>query len=263
MERTFAGILKEAREKTGLSQVELAQKVGLTGSYISILEARRKPPPSDPVIKKLAHALNVDTNRFLTIAHLERTPSDVRERVLKLTKLVQKPRKKGTAVLDFFSSLVTPFTATSPPSVKGMFTRSLTKSISRENPKPHHLLPVLQELPERWPIKLPPRHKHWQEITSDIWRTNRYAFKVEKDAGMTPRIEKGDLLIIDPDLAPGNGDLVMVKQTTEVTVRKYYGVKRGNVQLLALNPDFPPIWINKTQKSMIKGVVVQIIRTLR
>ena len=35
----FAGFLRGAREKAGLTQAALAGKCGLTGSYISLLES--------------------------------------------------------------------------------------------------------------------------------------------------------------------------------------------------------------------------------
>ena len=67
----FATYLKRKRESAGLTQVELAGKVGLTGSYISILESRKKPPPSDTVLKRLARALEVGEDEILEVAHLD------------------------------------------------------------------------------------------------------------------------------------------------------------------------------------------------
>ncbi|MBI4614944.1 MAG: helix-turn-helix domain-containing protein [Planctomycetes bacterium] len=77
--KDFAHWLRVFREKSGLNQKELAERVGSTGSYISMLESRKKPPPSDEVVRRLASALGVEENLLLEFAHLERTPYDIKE----------------------------------------------------------------------------------------------------------------------------------------------------------------------------------------
>ena len=53
----FSTLLRQARKESGLSQVMLARKAGLTGSYISFLESERRRPPAAEVIKALCDAL--------------------------------------------------------------------------------------------------------------------------------------------------------------------------------------------------------------
>ena len=82
----FAATLKKARLAAGLSQAELGDRAGLTGSYVCMLELRRKPAPSPDVVDALAKALVTDANRLQEVAALERTPEPVRQRVLRLLR---------------------------------------------------------------------------------------------------------------------------------------------------------------------------------
>lgn len=93
--RTFADALKEARQEAGLSQAALARRAGLTGSYISVLESRRRPPPSPRVIRSLCRVLGIDATPLLEAGALERSPPTVRKRLERMNKergRVQKTR---------------------------------------------------------------------------------------------------------------------------------------------------------------------------
>ena len=53
------------REAKGLSQTDLAKKVGVAQSYIAMLESGDKKNPSLAILKRLARALDVDAGRLL------------------------------------------------------------------------------------------------------------------------------------------------------------------------------------------------------
>ena len=55
---SFAGLLKAARERAGLSQQKLAEQVGVDHSYISKIERGGTPPVRDKVVG-LADALGI------------------------------------------------------------------------------------------------------------------------------------------------------------------------------------------------------------
>ena len=84
--RTFAEILKDSRKEAGLSQTRLAKRAGLTGSYISLLESKRRPPPSPRVIRNLSRVLGIDPGPLLEAAALERSPPTVRKRLERMSR---------------------------------------------------------------------------------------------------------------------------------------------------------------------------------
>ncbi len=57
---TFIENLKYYRKKSGLTQEKLAEKVGMSTSYIGDMEARERFPSAE-TIDKIAEALNIKT----------------------------------------------------------------------------------------------------------------------------------------------------------------------------------------------------------
>jgi len=108
----FAGLVLEARARKGLTQAEAATAAGLTPSYLSLIENRKKPPPSDEVCRRLAKVLAVPEERMLEVAHLERAPAPLRNRLRSMATAIRRERKSVTNVLR---GLLAPFLLTGPP----------------------------------------------------------------------------------------------------------------------------------------------------
>ena len=51
--------IKAARERTGLTQQELADRVGITRVYVAKLEGGDRDSPSLPVLERIAKAIGV------------------------------------------------------------------------------------------------------------------------------------------------------------------------------------------------------------
>ena len=58
--------LKRLREAKGLTQVQVASKVGITYAYLSMLESGVKRNPSLAVLQRLAKALGVSVWKLLS-----------------------------------------------------------------------------------------------------------------------------------------------------------------------------------------------------
>jgi HTH-type transcriptional regulator, competence development regulator len=75
---TFGEVLREARRTAGVSQRELAERVGLDFSYISKVENGRVPPPAaDTVV--MCRVIGVAPEGFL--ARIGKLPSQVQQTV--------------------------------------------------------------------------------------------------------------------------------------------------------------------------------------
>lgn len=96
----FAGALKRARQGAGLSQADLGRRAGLTGSYVCMLELRRKPAPTVEVVRKLAKALGVAPGPLVQLSTLERTPEAVRRQVARLSKDRLRARRRRDRLLS-------------------------------------------------------------------------------------------------------------------------------------------------------------------
>ncbi len=95
----FAAELKRARLAAGFSQTELGDLAGLTGSYVSLLESRRKPPPREDLVTALAKTLRIDERRLQELAAMERTPEPVRQRVIRLVADRMRRRRSRDRLL--------------------------------------------------------------------------------------------------------------------------------------------------------------------
>jgi transcriptional regulator with XRE-family HTH domain len=74
---TFGQSLREMRRSKGVSQRELAGKVGVDFSYISKVENDRLPPPAADTIVKICEALGVAPEELL--ASSGKIPKQLRE----------------------------------------------------------------------------------------------------------------------------------------------------------------------------------------
>jgi len=71
---TFGEEVRELRKRAGLSQRDLADRVGIDFTYLSKIENNKADPPSEDVIRKLAEELNSDPHHLIVLAG--KMPSD-------------------------------------------------------------------------------------------------------------------------------------------------------------------------------------------
>lgn len=79
MTKTFGNVLREYRQTAGISQRELAKKVGLDFSYISKLENDRLPPPAADTVVLIAKIFNVPAEELLALTG--KIPSNIQETI--------------------------------------------------------------------------------------------------------------------------------------------------------------------------------------
>jgi transcriptional regulator with XRE-family HTH domain len=63
--KRLSRVIKTLREKKGLSQKALAERVGVTDAYITMLETGTRKNPSLDVLKRLAKVLGVPVTELL------------------------------------------------------------------------------------------------------------------------------------------------------------------------------------------------------
>jgi hypothetical protein len=61
----FGKMVKQAREQMGISQDQLAEKVGISVGYVGAIERKRDQRPSFDVAFKLCRVLNISLDRIL------------------------------------------------------------------------------------------------------------------------------------------------------------------------------------------------------
>lgn len=77
MEQTFGMKLQALRRSKGVTQRDLAERVGVDFSYISKVENDRLPPPAAETIEKICKELGVATDELMGLT--DKLPTDLRQ----------------------------------------------------------------------------------------------------------------------------------------------------------------------------------------
>jgi transcriptional regulator with XRE-family HTH domain len=93
MENSFGKFLKKAREQKKISMNSLAKKCGLSGAYISNLEAGIRTMPSVNVIMKFSEVLNVTFEELMFHAGYLRDQDTVyKEMIAQFRKAIEESK---------------------------------------------------------------------------------------------------------------------------------------------------------------------------
>ena len=97
--------IKEARERLGMTQSELAEIVGVTGSAITNYE-KETSHPKEPIMYKLFDALQVDANfLFQDVVNIPKKINDVTfseyENIIKKYRFISEYSPEGTETVDY------------------------------------------------------------------------------------------------------------------------------------------------------------------
>lgn len=207
MTMSFAQALKTFRKKAGLKQTELAEKVGVTGSYVCLLEVGRRQPPTDAVALAMERALGLAPKTLVRLAHFARTPADVRE------------------------------AADLSPYVEGGVPEAM----------PLRRIPLINKVAAGYPadftdLDYPAGVADTCVMVPDVADSQAFAITVCGDS-MTPRFHEGDILVISPAAPVSDGDFCFVRLDaggqTSTTFKQVF-FDNGSVRLVSLNSAFDP-----------------------
>lgn len=89
-----------------------------------------------------------------------------------------------------------------------------------------------------------------------------FLLKVKGDSLKDAYIFSGDIVIVNPNLEPKNGQIVVAILDDAAVVKRFYK-KRNEIELVSENPDYKPIVIDKKYPSFkVVGIVVGIYRSM-
>lgn len=303
--KNFAKALRQARLRAGLSQAELAVRVGLTGSYISQLESGQRRPLIPRRVETLCKALGIASGPLQEAAALERSSPTIRQKLEGVDRDRAKLRRaRDRLLLGALHAAArrgvghdeVEAGGTVDPEVR----RTLLLLVHRvkgledvrraedeaarifEGTTGKQRDAILRVLPRILDVAygqgetaaaapdvstlairrgLDPRSGEVGRRVVDPhdgFGATAWFVRIEGDDAH-PRIEAGDLILIDPELEPQAGDLVALVHEGRVRVRRF--MPQGDaVRLEAFRPDVPPL---RPPAGATLHVVRRIERTLR
>lgn len=82
------------------------------------------------------------------------------------------------------------------------------------------------------------------------------------DRSNEPELQVGDGIVIDPDLAPMPGDLVVIRSENEFLVRRFRP-RADHIELAPSNPDWPALIVPRLGEGALVGVISEISKPRR
>jgi len=89
-----------------------------------------------------------------------------------------------------------------------------------------------------------------------------FLLRVKGDSLKDTYIFSGDIIIVNPNLEPSNGQIVVAILDDAAVVKRFFK-KKSQIELISENPDYGPIVIDKKYASFkIVGIVVGVYRSM-
>lgn len=123
--------------------------------------------------------------------------------------------------------------------------------------------PVLGEVAAGNPLTIYPDAIDTVELPT-IARMPKDSFllRVKGDSLKDAYIFSGDIVIVNPNLEPKNGQIVVAVLDDAALVKRFYK-KKNEIELVSENPEFKPIIIDKKYPSFkLVGIVVGVYRSM-
>ena len=228
-------IIRRRRDEVGLTQDQVAAQAGISKPYLSNIETgKAKNPPTDAVLLALERALKFDDFALRKLAHLARTPMDVRQEhelleaeVHKLRgvirELISGPRKASGALdLDAMTK-----TLERQSNIKGISAGVAVPIINKVSAGyPHHFTD----------LDYPPSVAQEYVRCVDVHDSQAFGARVVGDS-MEPLYHEGDIVVFSPNTPLHVGDDCFVRFAEEggTTFKRFYQDDESTIRLQPLN----------------------------
>lgn len=234
----FPDLLKRYRERKDYTKTFLAEKVGLSSTYLINVENGRKIPPPLETCESIADALGLspqEKKEFFKAAFTERN------------------KDKDSGYKEKLG-------------LSGKFETSIKESNVTFDPSPKNL--------KRVPVISFVQASSWAEAVDSYEPGDGQDFLlIEHEGGemvfsvivngdcMEEEFRQGDKILVDPEKEVQSGDYALIKDliSDEVTFKKVILTEKGGAILQPLNPKYQPIILDSKRKYKIIGKVIKSI----
>jgi len=236
---SLGGIIRSRREELDMTQDQVASQAAISKPYLSNIETGRAPrPPSDRVLRSLERVLNFKPGELTRMAHLDRTPSDVRDEHEMLEAQVRKLR----------GMLKDALTARATGQAGTIDLQALVDQVGRSNIdeiSAGTAIPVINKVAAGYPhhftdLDYPPSVADEYIRCADLHDPQAFAARVVGDS-MVPAYKEGDIVVFSPNTSPRSGDdcFVRFEKDNSTTFKRYYQDAPEVLRLQPLNNKYP------------------------
>ncbi len=234
-------LIRNRREEKQLTQDQTASQAGISKQYLSNIETDRiKNPPSDGVLERLEAELEFPAGQLRKLAHMVRTPMDIRAEHESLTAEVEKLR-------SILKQLLAGRKKSTPKGTEiNAIARRLksTKSNVSDVLSAGRTVPIINKVSAGYPhhftdLDYPPSVADEYIRCPDVHDAQAFAAHIVGDS-MGPNYTEGNLVIFSPNTQVRNGDDCFVRFTSDnsTTFKRFYSAKGGKIRLQPLNDKY-------------------------
>ena len=233
--------IREARRRLGLTLDTLAERVGMSKPYLSLIENQHVHNPSDEKLRRLETVLGFAAGELLHQAHLHRTPADIRAVLAELARgasadevdLEAKPRpakgKNARLNLDaaYLSGVLHQLVDRTAGNIEAVGLRSVPviNRVSAGYPKDFTDLAYPRGVADDY-VGCP-----------NLPDPDAFAARVHGDS-MSPKYAPGDVVIFSPAAVARDGDDCFIRmEDGQTTFKRVFFEKNGEGQaVIRLQP---------------------------
>ena len=229
--------IRKLREKNSLSQWDFGGKLGVSGTFIGMIEnPEKKRFPSSDLIKRMGKVFNADTKLMFNMLAQAKVPE--------LKHYTWSAR--GQYKIAASDNTVREKSAKYGDDIIPIDTSKLRK------------IPVISWVHAgQWTEQIDNYPPGWADeyIYSDVKGDHVFACKVQNDC-MTPEFTEGEYVIVNPDIQVENGNFIVARneETKETCLRQYKIYGKTKI-LHCLNPKYDDEAIN--HKFVMVGKIVK------
>jgi len=218
---TLGERLRKQRRKLGLTLDELAARTGISKPYLSLIENNNVPnPPADEKLRRLELTLGFPSYELVTLAHLTRTPADVRRMLQRL----MDERKMDSAQRDEVIRAAAADEAAAIPKepvdldaayLSGALQEMVEERSGNVEPVQSGAVPIINKVSAGYPrdftdLSYPAGVADAYVMCPDLNDPQAFAARVCGDS-MMPKYREGDVVVFSPGLMARSGDDCFVR----------------------------------------------------
>ena len=249
--QTVGTTIRERRQKLGLTVTALAEAVGTSKSYLSMIENDRvEGSPSRDVLARLERALNIAPGELVRLGDWQSTPAGVKREVEQL----REQAERGAALAKWLRES-TGRRAGGGRNLDRLFrTGELRKRIDSalpdggletDQPLPvHYQVPLINKVAAGYPTDFtdldhPARVADQYVGCPEVDDPQAFAARVVGES-MLPDYAEGDIVVFSPAAAVESGDdcFVRLEPDHECTFKRVFFEEADRIRLQPLNPRF-------------------------
>ncbi len=261
---TLGELARQRREQLGLTQDQVAALIPMSKPYLSNFEnGKVKNPPRDHLLRSLERALGFEPNQLVYLAHIVRTPMDVRQR----QEILEVKTESFRVVIRELLRIV-------PPEYLAEMDLDRLELETREESGIEQLsvgvaVPVINEAAAGYPLHFtgldyPISVAKEYVRCPGLYDRQAFAVRVVGDL-MEPRYREGDVVVFSPAASVQSGDdcFIRFEGDGRTTFKRVYQDDQETARVQPLNDKYPAEAYRREQITGLWPAIFRIERLRR